>query len=496
MFSRETLALMEAAVDAIIVTDDRGIIAAANDAALNMFGFESGEMLGENVGILMPEPDRGAHDDYMRYHLRTGRTRIIGRGREVLAKRKDGTVFPAHLSVGRVPDTDPAQFVGILRDVTPEHEALAALELERDRAAAYLELHDSILLTLDAGRRIREINARGSDLLGAARQELLGRDWLEFIRGADEREHGRLMLESASSNGASREREFDARDAAGAPRRIYWRCIARRAADGAPAGWLCSGADVTERARRDELAVLAQERLTRVARYATMGEMATGVAHELNQPLTAIATYARACEHFLDSPKPDLAETREAVREIAAEGLRAGDIIRRLRELVRGENRVHAPTDINSLVEELRGLLLADARIHDTSLRIELSPDLPRISADPVQIQQVILNLVKNALEALADTPAADRLVTLTTARSMDGDVELRVADNGPGVSPDIAQRLFEPFSTTKKSGTGLGLAISRTIMQSHGGTIGARPGKPAGAVFFARLPAVEGRST
>jgi two-component system, LuxR family, sensor kinase FixL len=492
MFSRETQALMEAAVDAIIVIDDRGLISAANDATLDMFGYESEELLGENVSILMPEPDRGAHDDYMRNHLRTGRARIIGRGREVIAKRKDGTLFPAHLSVGCVRDADPAQFVGIVRDTTSEHEALAALKLERDRAAAYLELHDSILLTLDAERRIREINARGSDLLGAPRQELLGRDWLEFIRGTDECERGRLLLESALSNGASREREFESRDAGGAARRIHWRCIARRAPDGTPAGWLCSGVDVTDRARREELALLAQERLTRVARFATLGEMAAGVAHELNQPLTAIATYARACEHFLDSPQPDLAETREAVREIGAEGLRAGAIIQRLRQLVRGEHQAHAPTDLNCLIEELRALLLADAKMHDTTLRIGMSPGPLRVNADAIQIQQVILNLVKNALEALADIPAGSREISLTTARMVDGSVELRVADNGPGIAPGIVERLFEPFATTKKTGTGLGLASSRTIVQAHGGTIGARPGQPRGAIFFARLPAVE----
>jgi C4-dicarboxylate-specific signal transduction histidine kinase len=172
--------------------------------------------------------------------------------------------------------------------------------------------------------------------------------------------------------------------------------------------------------------------------------------------------------------------------------LRAGEIIRRLRQLVRGEYQPHSPTDLNLLVEELGVLLHADAKIHDTTLRIGMSPDLPRINADSIQLQQLILNLVKNALEALADVPQGSREINLTTVRTADGCVELRVADNGPGVSPSIVDRLFEPFATTKKSGTGLGLAISRTIVQSHGGTIGARAGHPRGAVFFARLPAVE----
>ena len=133
-------------------------------------------------------------------------------------------------------------------------------------------------------------------------------------------------------------------DATGERRRIYWRCIALRAADGQPAGWLCSGADVTERVLREQHTHLAHDRLTRVARLATMGEMAAGVAHELNQPLTAITTYARACERYLNMRQPDFAELREAVREISAEGMRAGEIIRRLRQLVRSDApEEHAP---------------------------------------------------------------------------------------------------------------------------------------------------------
>src|SRR6185436_16334079 len=260
---------------------------------------------------------------------------------------------------------------------------------------AFLELHDSILLELDPERRVREINARGSELLGAPVREIIGQDWVRFMCGETERERARLLLASALSSGSSREREFDCQDMTGTPRRIYWRCIALRTADGTPAGWLCSGADVTEWAQREHHAHLAQERLTRVARMATMGEMAAGVAHEVNQPLTAITTYARACERYLEQSAPDLAEVKEAVREINAEGLRAGEIIRRLRQMV----KVDAPderadVDINALIEELRSLLQSDARVHDAQLRIELAPALPRVTANSVHLQQVILNLV------------------------------------------------------------------------------------------------------
>lgn len=496
MYSQETQALMEAAVDAIIAIDHRGQMTAVNRAAQHLFGYRDFELVGHNVSMLMPEPDRSAHNGYLRHHLDTGEQRIIGLGREVMAQRKDGSVFPARLSVGRVPGSSPPRFVGLLRDVTAEHEATAALKLERDRANAYLELNDAILMRLDTERRIREINARGCDLLGAPAEAILGRNWLDLTHDENERERGRLILASALANNASREREFDAVDFAGAPRRIHWRCIALRGPDGLAGGWLVSGADVTDRARREESAALAQERLTRVARLASMGEMATGVAHELNQPLTAITTYARACERYLAMPEPDFAELKEAVREIGAEGLRAGRIIDRLRQLVRGDEPTElVPIDLNAAVEDLRPLLAADARVFDTRLEIHAGVDLPRVQGDAAQLQQVILNLVRNAFEALEGGPAGQGVVRLTTSRTADGDVELEVRDNGPGFPVEMSGRLFHPFATTKKSGTGLGLAMSRTILQSHRGTIGIREVAPKGACVYIRLYSAEERA-
>ena len=483
---------MEAAVDAIVVIDHRGRIQAVNAAACRVFGYRTDELLGANVSMLMPEPDRAAHDGYLARYLSTGEAKIIGIGRQVTAQRADGTTFPASLSVGRVPLSTPPRFVGLVRDVTSEIEATNALKMERDRSNAYLELNDAILLTLDAGRRVLEVNARGAELLGAPGPEIAGRDWLGFMQ-EPERDRAKLLLESALVSGSSREREFDCLDATGAQRRIYWRCIARRAADGAPAGWLCSGQDVTEQARREAEKHLAQQRLTHVSRLATLGELASEMAHELNQPLTAITSYARACEHYLATPQPDLVEVREAAREIATEGMRAGAIIGRLRKLVRtdGDGEREA-VDLNGLIEELRTILAADARHHETRLHIALTPRLPAVRAHPAQIQQVILNLARNAFEALLEKPPAEREIELSTVRTHDGDVELRVRDNGPGISPAIASRLFDPFATTKPAGTGLGLSMSRTIVQAHGGTIGARAGVPTGATFYVQLPIVE----
>jgi PAS domain S-box-containing protein len=411
----------------------------------------------------------------------------------VWALRRDGSLFPAHLSVGRVADAGAPRFVGLLRDISAEHEATATIKRERDRAQGYLELNEAILVALGPERRICEVNNRGSELLGAPVPDILGRDWLDFLDGETEREQALLLLSSALASGASRERDFNALIASGETRRIHWRCIAMRGARGEPAGWLCSGTDITDSARREQDAHLAQDRITRVARLATMGEMAAGIAHELNQPLTAITTYARACERFIDMPEPDMAELREAVREIGAEGLRAGRIIGRLRQLVRTDSPdERAPVDLNGIIEELAPLLSADARVHDARLRFTLADKLPLVSANAAQIQQVVLNLARNAFEAVLEVPAREREVEISTMHCSSGDLEIRVCDSGPGVSPAISDRMFHPFATSKPNGTGLGLAISRTIVHAHGGTIDSQPAIARGARFDVCLPALE----
>jgi two-component system sensor kinase FixL len=382
MPSRDLQAVMEAAVDAIILMDHRGFVSAFNRSAERLFGYTGAEMIGQNVRVLMPEPYRTEHDAYLERYAATRIPHIIGVGREVEAQRKDGTVFPAFLSVGQVAGSEPPRFIGMIRDITTERAALAALQAERDRAQAH------------------------------------------------------------------QKSERDARQ--------------------------------------------FQERMTQVARMATMGEMAAGIAHELNQPLSAIATYARACERFLAAPVPDLEETLSSVREIALEAMRAGDIIKRLRQIVSSSPSAHTAIDLNALVKDLSVLMLADARVHRTQLDFDLAPGLRPVRGDAAQLQQLILSFVRNAIEALESTPSGARRIVIRSAAHEGSHIELSVCDNGPGVPADLVDRLFAPFVTTKAQGTGLGLAISETIARAHGGTIGYRPLPDSGACFFVRLPIIE----
>jgi two-component system, LuxR family, sensor kinase FixL len=242
----------------------------------------------------------------------------------------------------------------------------------------------------------------------------------------------------------------------------------------------------------EELFALLQ-RLTHVSRLATMGEMAAGIAHELNQPLTAIASYAQACDWLLARGSTDTAEIRDALQQITAQGLRAGEIIRRLRNLVRTPDTLRVETDVNELIEELKGLALTDARAHNVRLTLELAPALAPIIANRVEIQQVVLNLVRNAIEALEGVPPERRDIVLRTEPGAESNVELAVIDSGPGVDAGIVDRLFSPFVTTKPAGAGLGLAISRSIVEAHKGTLRYRPAGAGGACFVLRLPHAQG---
>lgn len=230
-------------------------------------------------------------------------------------------------------------------------------------------------------------------------------------------------------------------------------------------------------------------RLLNVSRMATIGEMAAGVAHELNQPLTAIANYAQACDRLLARPITDPSDLREALRQITAQTARAADIIRRLRTLARSHQSERAPARINALVNELHELVQTDAHVHGVRLSLDLAANLPEVVVDSGQIQQVILNFVRNSLDAFALRPLERPQIVIRTSLTPDQEVEVAVIDNGPGLSPEAMPRLFDPFFSTKENGTGLGLAISNTIARTHGGSVGYRPNPPTGACFYIVLP-------
>jgi signal transduction histidine kinase len=247
-----------------------------------------------------------------------------------------------------------------------------------------------------------------------------------------------------------------------------------------------------EQAEAEVRARKHQAELARAARLSTLGGMAAGLAHEINQPLAAIVSYARGCARRLRSGDARPEALLEIIELIAAQGLRAAAVLRRIRDFVRPRELARERIDLGTLVREALHFAEVEARQLGIALRVELSPTPLEVEVDPVQIEQVILNLVRNGFEATAARLAADereqREVVIRTLRTPGG-AEVTVSDTGPGVSPDIAERLFEPFFTTKHDGLGLGLSISRSIVEAHDGRLWAATESPRGATFHVQLP-------
>jgi C4-dicarboxylate-specific signal transduction histidine kinase len=238
-----------------------------------------------------------------------------------------------------------------------------------------------------------------------------------------------------------------------------------------------------ERLRRD---------LAHIGRVSAVGELTASLAHELNQPLSAILSNAQAAQRMLESEPRDLAEIAEILRDIVVDDKRAGEVIRRLRTLLRKGELEHASLDVNEVVGEVARLVRSDAANRHVSVRLELTKGLPRVRGDRVQLQQVVLNLVLNALEAMRATLPRARQLAIRTSRAGESAVAVSVSDSGTGIDAQAEERLFEPLYTTKPEGLGMGLAIARNIVHAHGGNLAATNNVEGGATFQFTLPAGE----
>jgi C4-dicarboxylate-specific signal transduction histidine kinase len=246
-------------------------------------------------------------------------------------------------------------------------------------------------------------------------------------------------------------------------------------------------AEIAERIRAEEIVQKTQADLAHVTRVTTLGELAASIAHEVNQPLMAVVINGDACLEWLARAQPDLEEAREAVGRIIAEGNRAGEIIRRIRALFKNSPLQKVPVRINDLIQDIVGLTQRELVRNGISLKTELDTALPRVFGDRVQLQQVILNLVVNAIEAMSGTTGRPRELQIRSARDGDG-VLVAVRDTGRGLPPTDPERIFGAFFTTKPDGLGMGLSISRTIIEAHGGKLWAT-NTGDGAQFQLRLP-------
>ena len=383
-------------------------------------------------------------------------------------------------------------------DITERKRAIATIRTEKERAERYLSIAGTLIVALDREGTVTLINRKGCEVLEYPQGDLIGRNWFDTVVPPDARDAVRAYHRQMILDGAQVTPQFESEitTRSGQRRLIDWHNSVLRDENGDVTGGLSSGVDITDQRRAEEEVSSLRDRLAHVARLSTMGEMATGFAHELNQPLAAINNYAKGALRRLqkiDTPGRD--ELIEAMEKLAEQAERAGDVIRRIRWFVQKNAPQTAALDVNKAIRHTVELFREDVLRHDVLLDLDLAASLPLVQADGIQIQQVVLNLCRNAMEAMEACPIAHRQMAIRTRRGEGNIVEITVDDTGPGLPPEIVDDLFEPFITTKPDGMGIGLSICRSIVVAHGGILSAQSSKETGTTFRFTLPIADSPS-
>jgi two-component system, LuxR family, sensor kinase FixL len=384
----------------------------------------------------------------------------------------------------------PGRMLGAATDITHRRESEAALKESEKRFHQVAEIVGEFIWEVDVKGLYTYASPSVEQILGYTTEELVGKKHFYDLFEPSVREG---LKAAAFQVFAAREafRYFPNPNVSKSGEIVHLETSGSAVLDraGNLIGYRGADADVTRRKQSENEIEQQRTQLAHLSRVNMLGELAGSLAHEINQPLTAILSNAQAAQRFLAHDQGDLNEIRDILADIVAEDKRAGEVIRRLRGLLKKGEVQHQPLNMNEVVEEVLKLVRNDLVNQSVIARTELAPDLPLLYGDNVQIQQVLINLVMNAGDAMVDVASHERRLTIRTNLAGDGSVHLSVADCGKGVAPEELERIFEPFYTTKSHGLGFGLAICRTIITAHGGTLWATNNPERGATFHFALP-------
>jgi two-component system sensor kinase FixL len=481
-------AVVNSSDDAIIGKTLDGIITDWNRGAETIFGYNAAEMVGKTISILIPE---GQPDETISILQRIRRGERIEHY-ETRRRRKDGEVIDISLSVSPVWDNS-GRLIGaskVARDITGAKRAQALLLQREAHLQSILDTVPDGMVVIDEQGLIQSFSSTAQRLFGYTAAEVAGQN-VSMLMPSPYRDHhngylGRYratgekhiigssrVVIGLRRDGSTFPMELSIGESTGTGRRSFTGFIR----------------DLTERQQTQQRLHELQSELAHMSRFTAMGEMASTLAHELNQPLTAIVSYLNGCRRLLDrGGAHDPATLRDGIEHAAEQALRAGQIIRRLREFVsRGETERRVES-LPKLVEEASALALVGVKEAGVRVGFEFDPRAGFVMTDKIQIQQVILNLMRNAMEAMQET--SRRELTISTVQLDSGMVEVRVADTGPGIAETILPQLFQPFVTSKPHGMGVGLSVSRTIVEAHGGRLWAEPNPGGGTIFRLTLKA------
>jgi two-component system sensor kinase FixL len=465
-------AIIQSAVDGIILIDAAGRIEAFNPAAERLFGYSEAEVLGRNVSMLMPQPYRREHDGYLARYLSTGERKIIGIGREVSGLRKDGSPFPLHLSVGEATVDGERKFTGIVHDLSARVDLEERLRASEARWRSVVESAVDGIVVIDAYGRIESFNPAAERLFGYAERDVIGQNVNILMPSPYHEEHDAYL---------SRYRATGVRTIIGLGREVTGR---RR--DGATFPVHLSVGEMSVNGELKFTGILhdlrarieIEARLREQTALARLGEMAAVIAHEVKNPLAGVRGAIQVIGGRLPKDSKDAAVVKEIVNRIDA----LNDLMKDLLLFARPPQPRPSLIDVASVIRTTADLLSGDPALKGMAVDIEGSA--PPLQADAELLKIVFQNLLMNAAQATQGRGAVTVLL-----EPVDGMCRVTVRDSGPGIPVDVREKIFTPFFTTKARGTGLGLPTAKRIVEAHGGSIAVDCPSGGGTTVVVALP-------
>jgi PAS domain S-box-containing protein len=476
-------AILDSALDCIVTMNHLGCITEFNLAAEHTFGYRREQVVGMHlVDIIIPPALREQHRLGLARYLATGESVMIGRHLELTAVHADGREFPVELAITRIPLKELPSFTGFLRDITERKRTELKLRESEFKLRQLTETIPEMLWSATPEGVIDYCNARVLDYTGFSAIEIMGTGWTKFLHPDDVDETVRAWM-SCVATGRPYRVEVRIFHASG---RTYRWCVTSALPlideQGSVLKWHGTVVDMHDWKQAQEKLRDIQAELAQRTRLMTMGEVVASIAHEVNQPLAAIVTNGETGLRWLAAREPNFEKTRELMTRVVADARRAAEIIRHVRALASPQPPEKVPLSLGKIVEESVLFLRHELQSNRISVSLDLTPALPCIVGDRIQLQQVIVNLAMNAVHALAQSERRNILIRTESAPET---VRCNVEDSGPGIDPTHLPRLFDNFFTTKDTGMGMGLSICRSIIEAHEGHILADNNSALGGARF-----------